>query len=283
MMAGQFAREGSAMAAGKKKGAAGSGGGTTSCPECHKRYPWRDGLEGKKVKCKCGHVFEAALDLEGAFPDFDDRTYDIAEDYVAPSEPIAAVATTAAGHAVGSMADAYPQRHSKVLTYAHASPAEAAELRERSALREFYLPCAILFVGIACYVAQIVLKSGAATGTGMLIGAAALGMVLNVFLTLVAVGVSSKLMSIDFGPIPELVLKVTATAVLGGSVGALTVSIFPKDDMNGPIIALHVVVILYWVLFYSFFEMDLQEVLMTVAIVTAFHVAAFCVIFKPLA
>ena len=40
------------MAAGKKKGAAGSGGsgGTTSCPECHKRYPWREGLEGKKVK-----------------------------------------------------------------------------------------------------------------------------------------------------------------------------------------------------------------------------------------
>ncbi len=84
-------------------------------------------------------------------------------------------------------------------------------------------------------------------------------MALNVVLTLVAVGVASKLMSIDFGPIPELILKVTATAVLGGALGALTLSIFPKDDMNGPIIALHVVVILYWVLFYAFFEMDLQE------------------------
>src|SRR4029453_1341186 len=99
---------------------------------------------------------------------------------------------------------------------------------------------------------------------------------------LVAVALSSKLMSIDFGAIPDLILKVTATAVLGAAVGALTISVFPKDDMNGPIIALHVVVILYWVLFYTFFEMDLQECLMTVAIVTAFHIAAFCILFKPI-
>ena len=264
--------------------AAGSGAGTTSCPECHKRYPWRDSLEGKKVKCKCGNVFEAALDLEGALPDHDDRTYDVAEDYVAPREPMA-VSTTAPilpEAPAGNIANAYPQRNKKVLTYAHANPAEAAEIRERSMLREWYLPLGILAVGILCYVAQIVLNSDAAGTAGGAVGSAFLGVILEIALILAGVGLSSKLMSIDFGPIPELLLKVVATAVLGAATWALTTSIFPKDDMNGPIIALHVVVILYWVLFYMFFEMDLQECLMTVAIITVFHIGAFCIVFKPM-
>ena len=261
------------------KRADGMGGGTTSCPECHKRYPWRDKLEGKKVKCKCGHVFEAALDLEGALPDHDDRTYDVAADYVPPGESFEAEAGAPVN---ASVASAYPQRHSKVLTYAHASPAEAAELRERSILREFWLPIAIIGLGFALAGGQVAMKHGQGTGTAGLIAGAIGGIALNVVLTLVAVALSSKLMSIDFGAIPDLILKVTATAVLGAAVGALTISVFPKDDMNGPIIALHVVVILYWVLFYTFFEMDLQECLMTVAIVTAFHIAAFCILFKPI-
>ncbi|HEV2293384.1 MAG TPA: hypothetical protein VGR35_05980 [Tepidisphaeraceae bacterium] len=261
------------------------GAGTTSCPNCHKRYPWRDSLEGKKVKCKCGNVFEAALDLEGALPDHDDRTYDVAADYVPPMEPRAMSTTAPIMPAeIGSVASAYPQRRSgKVLTYAHATPAEAADIRERSMLREWYLPLGLLGVGLMCYVAQIVFSSDAAgtTAAGQA-GAAFLGILLEIGLILAGVGISSKLMSIDFGPIPELLLKIMATAVLGAALWALTVSIFPKDDMNGPIIALHVVVILYWVLFYTFFEMDLQECLMTVAIITAFHIAAFCIVFKPM-
>src|SRR5688572_1103447 len=227
--------------------AAGSGAGTTSCPECHKRYPWRDSLEGKKVKCKCGNVFEAALDLEGALPDHDDRTYDVAEDYVAPREPMA-VSTTAPilpEAPAGPIANAYPQRNKKVLTYAHANPAEAAEIRERSMLREWYLPLGILAAGGLCYLAQILFTSGVAdASTAGKVGSAFVMVLVEVALILAGVGVSSKLMSIDFGPIPEMLIKCIATAVLGGAVGALTISIFPKDDMNGPIIALHVVVIL---------------------------------------
>ncbi len=259
--------------------------GTTSCPECHKRYPWRDRLEGKRVKCKCGNVFEAALDLEGALPDYDDRTYDVAADYVAPMEAPATTMPmrgTPGPVITGVSTDAHPQRRSKVLTYAHASPAEAQEIRDRSMLREWYLPIGILGVGFAAYILQISLASAGGGTTAGLMGAALLAVALEVVLTLVGVGVSAKLMSIDFGPIPELILKVVATAILGSALAALTVSIFPKDDMNGPIIALHVVVILYWVLFYAFFEMDLQECVMTVAIITAFHIAAFCIVFKPM-
>jgi hypothetical protein len=255
-----------------------AGEGTTSCPECHKRYPWRDSLEGKKVKCKCGHVFEAALDLEAPLGDHDDRTYDVADDYVAPMESAPTVAQA-------SVADAYPQRKaSKVLTYAHATPAEAAELAEKSVLREWYLPIAIIVVGLVFWGGQIAFEkaTGGGAGTGALLGAAVLGVLLEIVLILAGVGVSSKMMSIDFGPIPEMLLKAVATAVLGAAVAALTLSIFPKDDMNGPIIALHVVIILYWILFYTFFEMDLQECLMTVAIITGFHIVAFCIVFKPI-
>src|SRR5215218_7695509 len=197
-----------------------AGEGTTSCPECHKRYPWRDSLERKKLKCKCGHVFEAALDLDAPLGDHDDRTYDVAEDYVAPMEPIAQPAASRGAGGAGSMANAYPQRKSsKVLTYAHATPAEAAELRERSVLREFYLPVGVMVLGFACWIGQVAMEKAGASGagTGILIGAAIIAIALNVVLTLVAVGVSSKLMSIDFGPLSELILKVTATAVLGGA------------------------------------------------------------------
>jgi hypothetical protein len=275
-------------AAGKPKGGArgggSGGGGTTSCPNCRKRYPWRDSLAGKKVKCKCGNVFEAALDLEDELSDHDDRTYDVAQDYVAPMEPVS-ISTTAppvTPTVTGSVADAYPQRKSKVLTYAHARPAEAAELRDRSILREWYLPIGILGVGIGAYILQITLASGGGGTPIGAVGAAVLAIALEIVLSLVGVGVSSKLMSIDFGAIPDILLKVIATSVLGSALWALTVSIFPKDDMNGPIIALHVVVILYWVLFYTFFDMDLQECVMTVAIITAFHIAAFCIVFKPM-
>jgi len=268
-------------------------GGTTSCPKCHKKYPWRDNLDGKKVKCKhCGHVFEAALDLDGQI-DEDDRTYDVAADddpfagaQPAPPMPAApapiAPAGGGGGMGGGSIADAYPQRRSKVLTYAHARPGEMEQKRASSPFRDWYLPIGVVLVGAMCWVGQMIFEHGSAgTGTGALIGAAVMVIAINVVLTLMAVGVSAKLMSIDFGPLPELILKVAATAMLGGALGALTISIFPKDDANGPIIALHVVVILYWVLFYMFFEMDLQECVMTVAIVTAFDAAGFCILFKP--
>ena len=180
--------------------AAGEGGaGTTSCPACHKRYPWRDALDGKKVKCKCGNVFEAALDLEGALPDHDDRTYDVAEDYIAPREPTAAVPMTGMSTGIatgistgpilpeaakgGSVAGAYPRRK-KVLTYAHATPAEAAEIRDRSALREWFLPIGILGVGVLCYVAQLVLSSGGGGTAAGRAGSAFLGVVLEVGLIL---------------------------------------------------------------------------------------------------
>jgi len=266
--------------------AAGEGAGTTSCPSCNKRYPWRDELEGRKVKCKCGNVFEAALDLE-AITREDDHTYDIASDHdlVDATHPLRRAspdAATPGAAPIGSIADAHPRRRSGVLSYAHARPAELEQQRAASPLKDWYLPIALLGLGLAFRGGQVALESRGGVGAAGLIGAATIGIALNVVLTLAAVGVSSKLMSIDFGPVHELILKVVATAVLGGAVGSFIISLSPKDDMQGPIVAIHAVVLLYWILFYFFFEMDLQECLMTVAIVTALQTAGFCILFKPL-
>jgi hypothetical protein len=35
------------------------GAGVISCPECGASYPWKPQLSGKKVRCKCGKLFEA--------------------------------------------------------------------------------------------------------------------------------------------------------------------------------------------------------------------------------
>jgi hypothetical protein len=37
----------------------GRGAGVISCPECAASYPWKPQLAGKKVRCKCGKLFEA--------------------------------------------------------------------------------------------------------------------------------------------------------------------------------------------------------------------------------
>ena len=141
------------------------------------------------------------------------------------------------------------------------------------------------FIGGGAILRQQDSVKGTATAASLwvtgAIGASVIGVVLNVGLTLAAIFVASKLMAIDFGSIGAMMLKSTAMAILAGAVGALIVSISPKD-MSTPIVALHVVVILYWVMFYNFFEIDLQETLMTTAIVTVFQIAAFCIIFKPL-
>src|SRR5215211_4439919 len=36
-----------------------AGAGLISCPACAASYPWKPQLAGKKVRCKCGKLFEA--------------------------------------------------------------------------------------------------------------------------------------------------------------------------------------------------------------------------------
>lgn len=36
-----------------------AGAGVISCPQCGASYPWKPQLSGKKVRCKCGKLFEA--------------------------------------------------------------------------------------------------------------------------------------------------------------------------------------------------------------------------------
>lgn len=258
-------------------------GEITSCPKCGRRYPWTEKLDGKKLRCKCGEVFEAAIDLAAGAPET--NTYDLSDDPPPPSRVQLSVATDPSAPGLPGGASGAPTgastAPSRVLSYAHARPAEVAERRARSPLKELYLPITLLLLGVAFRVVQVVMETGGPGGFGGAIGLAVVGIVLNVGLTLAAVFVSAKLLGVDFGDFAALVLKVAAVGVLGGAVGAFIISLSPKD-MTGPIVALHVVMILYWILFYSFFEIDVQESLMTVAIILLFHIAAFCIVFKPM-
>jgi hypothetical protein len=249
--------------------------GTITCPHCRLRIAWQQKLEGKRIKCKCGNIFEGALDLDEN-PEAE-NTYDLAPDALP-------IAPDLARHdaSVVSPPRAAAFSDGRVLSYAHARPDEVEQRRMLAPLRDLYLPIGLLVLGVAFRAGQVMVDSGrAGTGVTGALGAATVGVVLNVGLTLAAIFVASKLMAIDFGSVGAMILKSTAMAILAGAVGALIVSISPKD-MTAPIVALHVVVILYWVMFYNFFEIDLQETLMTTAIVTVFQIAAFCILFKPL-
>jgi hypothetical protein len=51
-------------------------------------------------------------------------------------------------------------------------------------------------------------------------------------------------------------------------------------SVRGLVLALHVVVILYWIGFTYLFALDMQETMLAVAIITLMHAAATCAVWK---
>jgi hypothetical protein len=234
-----------------------------SCPSCGRRFAWKPALAGKKVKCACGNVFVAQLQA----PEDD---YDLSDEPPpAPPPP--------------QLQAAAPQLSAeRVLQYAapRVRREEDQELEKVSRLKSVYLPIAIILIGIAMRLTPFFIK-GITQQTTLVMAAAAVGaLVVNVILMLCGVLIASQFLDADFGSLRATVLKLTATAVVGGGAAGAILSLdWAQGGIQGPIIALHAMILIYWVMFAMFFELDLLENLFTVAIVMALHILAFCVAF----
>ena len=109
----------------------------------------------------------------------------------------------------------------------------------------------------------------------------ALNAVFLALMTLTMLGggvIAGVLLGIEFGPIGRVAFKFAGTAVFAGAVALAVAGMDKTDSLTGPIVAWHLVVILYWISFHLFFDLDLQENLLSVAIIALLQACVGCIL-----
>jgi hypothetical protein len=262
------------------------------CPGCRASFAWKPQYAGRKIRCKCGQVFvppeppsaEAAPDL-----------YDVSDDATARVEPVRRAAAVAPSAPAAVPAPPVDRLDGVAALYGprarRAAQQEAAEA-EGSALKDLYVPLALLALGLGLRVAQLLVananranKWGGHVEVG---GDPKRAVLLAVFQMIIACGVmiagataAALILNLNLGTVGKAGLKLCGIAVFAAGV-ASWVAVFDQDrfSVTGLMIALHVVVIFYWVGFAYLFALELQETLLAVAIISVLHAAATCALWR---
>jgi hypothetical protein len=118
-------------------------------------------------------------------------------------------------------------------------------------------------------------------GVGKAIGLVSVEMLVACTIMGLGAVIAATMLGVEFGPIFRAALKLCGAAIF--SIGVASwVALFDNDrfSVGGLVLALHVMVILNWVLLGYFFKIELQELLLTVAIVTALHALAMAALWR---
>jgi hypothetical protein len=187
-------------------------------------------------------------------------------------------------HAIPASAVAFYARKSR-----YAAEAENAEPEEGSNLKNVYV---LLALGLGLRVSQLVYANAngankwAATGDavaqpGRAVLLALCELVISTTIMVCGATAAAMLLDINFGPIAKAGLKLAATAVFATGVAGW-VAVFDRDrhSITGMVVALHIVVIIYWIALAFFFSLELQETMLTVAIISLIQAAGMCVLWK---
>jgi hypothetical protein len=249
---------------------------TFTCPRCRTRFAWKDSYLNKKVSCKCGEVFEAFEDVP---EQVEVNPYDVTvEDERAPVAPASTVAAakvqTVGAPPPGAALSPYPTKVRKVV--------ESHEgVDESSVYLNLVLPGVLLLAGIGIVIAQGALDPQEGTTSARTILLSVLFMAIMIVTMLVGGALSAVLLGAEFGSLGKVAWKFAAIATFAASVGVVVAGLDPEPmGIRGKVIALHVVVILYWIGFQTLFDLDLQENLMSVAIITLLQSTAACVLWR---
>ena len=237
------------------------------CPTCGAIFALTDKVASRKIQCPCGRVF-VAPPMPELLPD--PEPYDIDSQQTGPASPTASPRDPVG---IGSgRGDLYP--HRKLRSFS-TDDSEA----EFSVARDRVIPVVLLLVGLAARACEI--PYDRTLGRANL--AAALGMmlfqiILAVALMLAGVLTASKILATNFGPVGTAVLKLSSMAIFAWAVGAVIV-VALQYDIRAFVIAIHVIFIIYSVTFWTLFELDVQEAILTVAICALLQNAAVLVVF----
>jgi hypothetical protein len=239
------------------------------------------------MRCKCGKVFTPEPEEDGVV---------VVELEELPSASPAAASAPApaalpAGAAVPKAAIAdvaakYAVRRAKPVS-------EEQDASERpSAFRDLWLPLALIAAGLALRVTQLVFANegrgnrwagNVATpgGLGKSILLVAFEMSLAAAMMGLAAFLSTMILGVEFGPVRRAAPKIAASAIF--SLGVVCwIALFNTDSYSvaGLVVALHALVILNWITIGYFFSLDLQEVLLVVAIATLLYAMEMLLVWR---
>ena len=269
--------------------------GTFHCPACAAGFHWKPQYAGRKMRCKCGNVFvatEPAVELEEI-----ESTVGVAGPEPAPlaapapappPRPVTRVEQqTPPGVVPASVAAMYMRKSSRF-----AAEQDYSEPEEGSNLKNIYIPLVLLAIGLGLRVTQLVYTSGQRgnkwAGTTEVVahpGKAVLlvlcEMVIGTGVMVGGAAVAGMLLNINFGPVAKAALKLCATAVFAtGVAGWVTVFDTDRFSITGMAVALHLVIIIYWIALAYFFSLELQETMLTVAIISLLQAAGMCALWR---
>ncbi len=185
-----------------------------------------------------------------------------------------------------SIVSRYPHRTIKPVT-------EEVDPRDGvSPMRNLVVPIVLLSVGLGLRIAQLLYANeghgnrwagnvGTPTGLGKALALVSFEMIIASAIMGLGAVIAAMMLGVEFGPIGRAALKLCSAAVF--SVGVASwVALFDQDrySIGGLALALHVMVVLNWISLGYFFRMELQELLLTVAIVTALHAVAMAALWR---
>lgn len=260
------------------------------CPGCRASFGWKPQYAGRKIRCKCRQVF-VPPDPSSAQPPPEPDPYDV--DTLAPpasaapqrSAPVPAPAAASTDRLAG-VASLYASHRARPVVQ------DSEAVVEGSPLKDLYIPLVLLALGLGLRIVQLLVanesranKWGGDVATPgdarKAVLMAVLQMIISGGLMIAGATLAATVLNLNLGSIGKAALKLCGIAVFATGV-ASWVAVFDQDrnSVTGLMIALHIVVIIYWIGFAYLFALELQETLLAVAIISLLHAAATCALWK---
>lgn len=265
-------------------------GNELHCPAC--AVPIEHAEKGRDgtLRCRCGRAFARggvtaeAVELEELEGPTNGALLEPSEEYnlagdeppsprAKPTTPVRPAATRSFAADVAAQ---YPDRRANPVSV-------EAEEEALSALKNLYFPLALLAAGFGLRVGQLLFAHGvrgnqwwgsanATPGVGKSLLLALFEMIIACAITAVGAFIAGVMLSIDFGSLGKATLKLSAAAVFATGV-ACWIALFDQGaySVAGLVFALHAIIVIYWIILGYLFSLELQELLLTVAVITLAH------------
>lgn len=263
------------------------------CPSCGQVFTWKPQLANRRVRCKCATRFVVPprdeSDQENVLP------ADVLEEIAPPRPADVSDAVPFAQRASIPARSPLPLPGStEFYTREIAQRARRQETisEDGSNLKHRDLPIALILAGLLIQIASLRLfnelpgnKWGGAVQTPssvtVALAIAICQTIIWTSLLIIGSAVSARILGISFGTIGRAALKLCGIATFTFGVASAVASIDPgRFSVTGIVMALHIVILLYWVLFAYLFSLEIMETLMTVAIVVLIQSVAVCGFWK---
>ncbi|CAN5559770.1 hypothetical protein BH09PLA1_BH09PLA1_00660 [soil metagenome] len=222
-----------------------------SCPACGKRFAWQDAYAGRKVTCKCGATFVAAL---GGTVRVDQPVLMSDRDEI-HAEPRGRAVQLPPGYA-------FPRMR---------RPAHdmASDDDDASPFRDFYFPMLLLVIGAIGRLMQMVhFTSTHSLTIGHAIALLVCELLICGAAMFAGVLAAAHILGTSFGEPKQIALKFAGMALFVAAAGYLLASIdTDRYSVRGALLAWHLVFILYFIFFRVLFSLELSESIVTVVIV----------------